>query len=817
MVSGSPSHPKKPMSVGSGLAAYLGVSALAGVLVAGLALPVVGTGASAANSSVGFFDSLPGDMDIGSMSQQSRLLYRDGSTMATFYYENRVLVPLSNVAPIMRQAVIAIEDWRFYEHSGADPRGIIRAAVNNALGRDTQGASTLTQQWIRNVLLDQARSAGDEEEIRRLLTPDEGRKVREIKLAIAAEKEYTKDQILENYLNIALFGNNQYGVQTASQRYLSKNADALNLQDAALLAGMIQSPSRYDPIRHPQIAQERRNTVLKRMLVLKIITQEQYDKAAAIPVAQQIKPTKPSNGCSQAGSAAFFCDYVTRIISSDPAFGENAAERQRLLYRGGLTIQTTLDRQKQEAAYNSVTQAVEPSDPSGAAASLVSVQPGTGRIVAMTQNRAYDPRTNAPPGTTAINYNVDAAHGGGNGFQTGSTFKPFTLATWLESGHTLTELVNANQIGYPMRSFKTSCTQLGGPVYRPGNSEGRDAGYISALQATYNSVNTGYVNMASKLDLCKIRDTANKLGVERADGQDITVTPAMVLGTNEIAPLTMANAFATFAADGKYCTPVAIEKTTTPDGMELKKPAAECKEVLSPNTASGVNAALQQVVQRGTGRRLGIGRPAAGKTGTTNDSWETWFVGYTPRQLSTAVWVGTPDPSPKSLRRLRINGVYRSMVYGATIAGPAWQRYMREALQGTEVTHFSKATQNWDLVERAKVPWVNGQPRDVAIGRLAKSGFPSYVAGEEHNDSVPPGHVIRTTPTGGSTTRVGRSVGLYISRGPQASPSPSENGEDDGDGNGGGNGDDENRGDNGSDENRGDNDQRPGGGGNEDD
>lgn len=762
------------MSVSSGLAAYLGISALAGLLVAGLALPVVGTAATVTHESVGFFESLPEEMDIGSMSQQSRLLYNDGTPMAAFYYENRVLVPLSNVAPVMQDAVVAIEDWRFFQHSGADPRGILRAAVNNVLGRDTQGASTLTQQWIRNVLLDQARSTGDEEEITKLLTPDEGRKMREIKLAIAAEKEYSKEQILENYLNIALFGNNQYGVQTASQRYFSKDADALTLPDAALLAGMIQTPSRYDPIKHPEAAQQRRDVVLARMLDLNVISQAEHDAAIELPVRQQIKPNDPANGCMAAGQAAFFCDYVTRVIGSDPVFGANATERKRLLYRGGLTIKTTLDRPKQDAAYQTAIGAVPPTDGSGVGVSIVTVQPGTGRILSMAQNRTYDPGEDAPKGATSINYAVDAAYGGSNGFQTGSTYKPFTLATWLDSGHSLTERVNANTVTYDMgRSFTASCSP--GPLagtYRPRNSEGQDAGYIPALRATYNSVNTGYMNMASKLDLCNIRDTAKKLGVHRADGQPLDYYPSSVLGTNEIAPLTMANAFAAFAARGKYCTPIAIDKITTPDGTELKKPEAKCKDAIPQQVASGVNAALQQVIARGTGKRLGIGRPAAGKTGTTNDSTETWFVGYTPKQLSTAVWVGTPDPQPSSLNGLRINGVWRSQVYGATIAGATWESYMRRAVDGLEVTHFSEATQNWDLVERVKVPYVNGQSRSSATAELQRAGLGIYIAGAAHSSSAAAGAVIRTTPRGGSTTRRGRSVGLYLSQGPEPAPAP---------------------------------------------
>ncbi len=292
-----------------------------------------------------------------------------------------------------------------------------------------------------------------------------------------------------------------------------------------------------------------------------MITQEEHDAAVAVPLEAQLAVREVKNGCEAAASAAYFCDYVVKTVLNDAAFGADVAARQRLLYRGGLTITTTLDRTKQELAQNAVNDRVPPTDSSGVGVALSSVEAGTGRIVAMAQNRIYSPQqTEEPvPGGSAINYNVDKAMGGGAGFQPGSTYKPFTLATWLASGNTMNETVNANQKEWiPSKDFTSSCGGIGSEPYKPSNSEGSNRGNISVLQATYGSVNTAYVDMASQLDLCKIRDTAAALGVHRADAGELQYTPATVLGTNEVAPLTMAAAYAAFANKGIWCKPIAI-------------------------------------------------------------------------------------------------------------------------------------------------------------------------------------------------------------------------------------------------------------------
>lgn len=748
------------------LASLVGTSMLAGLLTAGLFMPVVGAAGQATRVGLGFFEALPVNVPSTQMSQQSRILWSDGTPMATFYYQNRVLVPLDRVAPVMREAIVAVEDYRFYDHNGADPVGIGRAMVSNSLGNDEQGASTLTQQWVKNVLLDEALTNNDEAQIRALQTPDKGRKIREIKLAVAAERKYSKDQILENYLNIALFGDGQYGVQTASRRFLSKDASELTLPDAALLAGVVRSPTFYDPTDHPDRAQSRRDVVLDRMLELGIITGEEHDAAVAVPITDQLRFEETTNGCRYADrDAGFFCDYVTKVILNDPAFGPDRTTRQRLLYRGGLTITTTLDPDRQQAAQRAVDTYLNNTDSVGGAIS--SVDSTSGHIVAMAQNKIFAPQADEQvEGGGALNYNVDQAHGGGLGFQPGSTYKAFTLATWLAKGHGLNETVNANQRRYNVARFKARCDDgsLGG-TYAPRNSEGQGRGRMSVLAATESSVNTAYMSMAYELDLCDIRDTAAMLGVRTGDGEPLPYNPATVLGAREVTPLSMAGAFGGFANNGTYCQPVAILSVTDSAGTPLPKPEANCQQVLEPQVAAQVSYALNDAYTSGTGKRIpGIGRPAAGKTGTTNNSTETWFVGYTPQGLSTAAWVGTPNNRPKSLNGARFGGRGHGRVYGATVAGPMWARYMGPAVSGMPVGSFQAVGPRVRRDEQVTVPRVVGRSEDQARDLLEDQGL-EVGATVETDGASEQGTIIGTSPRSGSRVTGGTEVRILVSNG----------------------------------------------------
>jgi membrane peptidoglycan carboxypeptidase len=404
--------------------------------------------------------------------------------------------------------------------------------------------------------------------------------------------------------------------------------------------------------------------------------------------------------------AGYFCDYAVKQFRDDDAFGGTKDQRTQLLYRGGLSITTTLDRGKQQAAVDAVNNGVPygstvpTTDAKGKrlggttelAAALSSVEPGTGKIIAMAQDRSYNTSPDAPAGSTSVNYNTDASMGGSTGFQVGSSYKPFTLATWLANGHTVNQSITApgSPHTYSTRDFHASCGNINTSVpYIARNSEGDEAGTMSVAQATYDSVNTAYLEMARQLDLCQIRDTAAALGVHRANGKPLSYSPSSVLGPNEIAPLTMAAAYATFAAQGTYCAPTAIAAITDADGKAIAVPGPQCKQAISPDVANGVTYALQQVLTNGTGKGDGLadGRPAAGKTGTTNLSVAAWFSGYTP-QLATSVWLGSPTVS-MSTNGATIKGQHYGKMFGATVSGPIWRDYMNTALAGQPAPGFT--------------------------------------------------------------------------------------------------------------------------------
>ncbi|MED7947302.1 transglycosylase domain-containing protein, partial [Streptomyces sp. BE303] len=586
------------------------------------------------------------------------------------------------MSPYMRQAQVDIEDARFYEHGAVDLKGVLRAISKNAeSGTTSQGASTLTQQYVKNVNVEKA--GDDQAAVLEAQRKTLGRKIQELKVAIKLEEDLTKDQILTNYLNITFYGHQAYGVEAAAQRYFSKNNKDLTIAEAATLAGVVQNPSQYDPVRFPENTVKRRNVVLDKMLENKHITADQAKEAKAAPLGLKFKD--PQNGCitAQAGMG-FFCDYVRHVVKQDPVFGKNAADRKKFWDQGGLNIYTTLDPDKQAAAQNAVTSKVKVTDPVSAAATMM--EPGTGKILGMAQTRPYglDPNKNQ----TVVNLNVDAAMGGGNGFQTGSTFKPVLAAAALESGMSPTQpFPSENKIEYPTMSTCSGTWKntAKGKERSVGNESASEVGPYELKQAMALSVNTYFVQMEQKVGLCAMKQMANKLGISQTSkGDPFVEVPSMVLGTLELSPLTMANVYATFAARGKYCTPVAINKITTVDGKDIKVPQTTCSQAYSQDTADALNAVLLNVTEKGTGASLQLegGRQIAGKTGTTDEKKAAWFSGYTP-QLATAVWLGGPAGGVK-MKNMKIGETYYGAdgVFGATGPGPIWQMAMNQALRG---------------------------------------------------------------------------------------------------------------------------------------
>jgi membrane peptidoglycan carboxypeptidase len=765
------------------LVAFVLTAAVGGVLTAALLLPSVAVANGTTELAVEAFADLPTELERQPLSERSTVLAADGATvLATFWAENREVVPLAAVSQPLRDAVVATEDKRFYQHGGIDPEGMMRALVRNLQNpQRTEGASTLTQQYIKNVLIEKAVREGD------LVAADQAReadgaegyarKLREAKLAIALEKELTKDQILEAYLNIAQFGVNTYGVQAASQRYFSKPAAEIGFLEAATIAGVTQSPTAYDPVRNPEVAQERRDRVLRLMHEQGYVTAAELAAGLATPLADSLRVHEPEVGCMAAGDAVrgagFFCDYVTKVIRNDPAFGETPDARVELLYRGGLTITTTLDPREQTIADEALKNGVPVDDPSGVATSLVTVEPGTGRITSMAQNRTYNNTLDHGERETAVNYNTDFAYGGGSGFPPGSTFKPFTLAEWLKEGHSLSEVVDATRFAYRFSQFSAPCTTLNGSTeYRFSNAEGpRSGGRMSVLDATRNSVNSGYIAMASQLDLCGIMDTATALGIHRAGGQSgdgpFAPLPANVLGSDSVAPLAMAAAFAAFAAGGTYCTPVAITAVVDTDGNPLPVPAASCTPgALEPRIANAVNHALQNVWS-GTAATSPPPFPAAGKTGTTSRNEHTWFVGYTPLR-ATAIWVGHAERMIP-MQRVVINGRYIRNVFGSSVAVPVWKGFMTRTLEGQAVPAFAPAGQDEVLGRQVPVPSVVGRDEGAARAALRAAGFAASVGAPVPSD-LAPGLVVSQSPSG--TATIGSTVTLVLSAGPAPPPAP---------------------------------------------
>ncbi len=663
-------------------------------------VPIAGPTALVAKSVPSVFNELPGDLQTVAPAEESQLLDSSGAVIAHFYDKQRIVVPSANIADVMKKAIVAIEDKRFYEHNGVDATGIARALVTNLGDSGRQGASTITQQYVRNSLAERGYLEGDADQVSAATEQTTERKLREIKYALALEKTQSKDEILTGYLNIAPFGPITYGVEAASQRYFSKSASELNYLESALLAGLVQSPVQYDPLTHPEAAQERRDTVLATMLDQGVITQEEYDEGIATSVDSMLHPTVSSEGCSGADSSkAYFCDYVLSQFLEDPTFGATRIERERLLKTQGITIRTTLDTAKQDAAYASLTNAIPVGDASGLNDALVSLDPRTGKVLAMAQNTTYGIES----GQTMANYSAD-----GN-FQVGSTFKVFTLLQWFKEGHSAYETVGSANTFYPNGSFKCDGRSITTEGYQVNDLAGK-TGTMNVVRATGQSVNQAFVNMASRVDFCSIFETAYDMGITE-DGEVPAPFPANILGSVSSSPLHMASVFATIANSGQQCKPQSIESVTDRDENVLKEFAADCKEVISPDLANKTAALLTASAgQYYTSTRLGDGRPFAAKSGTTDGHANTWLTGFTP-SLATSVWVGHGDNSSQEVSGVVINGVYHSEIFGETYVGQnIWAPYMTQALAGTPVEAVSNANIGASIPQRGSTPAPSQSP-----------------------------------------------------------------------------------------------------------
>jgi membrane peptidoglycan carboxypeptidase len=696
----------------SAVGRLVAVSAGAGLLVAAVAVPVVGAIGVTLRNAANTFNTLKVP-SLGQIPSRSEILTANGKLIAYYYPNNIYRVPVSynQIAPVMRDAIVAIEDSRFYEHGAFDLRGTLRAVAEDLSGNSIQGGSTLAQEYVKNALILTATTKQQQEAA---AAPTVVRKIRELKMAADVEHEMTRDQLLAALLNVAYYDNQAYGIQVASELYFSTSAADLTLPEAALLAGLVRNPTAYDPFANPSQALDRRNTVLTRMAQVGFITQAQANATEKLPLGLHQSTAVLQQGCPSATVAdeAFFCDYVMAAVRVDPAYAEAYRE---LKTTGGLKIYTTLNPQDQRAAQDAVDWVVPPDNgyfnPGGNVDTEVLIQPGTGKLRAIAVDRPYG----TGPGETTVDYAAPTEYDGStSGVQTGSSSKIFTLLTALNQGIPFgftQNVVNPSVVG-PF----TNCQ--GGPVppflFHNAENPNPKPEIFTLYNGTTQSINIFYAHLEQKVGLCNVVKTAVSLGMtfvnggsllrpDRALGQDSADNnSSFTLGSEPVAPMSMAAAYATVAARGIYCSPIAISQILTSGGASLPVQSANCHRVLSTAVADAANYILQGVLASpGTAAGRGIGVPAAAKTGTANGGFYAAFGGYTPR-LAGYVSVFNPDNPTTSgamvggpnacYRENPANGGYLAdcggQMYGDMAPGATWQMTFMSADLGSPPAQF---------------------------------------------------------------------------------------------------------------------------------
>ncbi len=740
--------------VASHLAVMAAVAVVMGVLAACLAIPFAGlVGVAAKDASKGMVN-LPESLEAKDLSQKTRIYDVNGNLIASLYDQNRINVPLQSISRPMVKSIVAIEDYRFYQHGALDLKGTLRAFVTNqANSSSVQGGSSITQQMVKQTLLYQAetddeRAAATEETY--------ARKIRELRYAIAFEKNHTKDWILERYLNIAYFGDGAFGVQSAARHFFSKNANDLTLLESSLLAGLVKNPVGYDPVDNPERALSRRNIVLDRMAQLGVLSEKKAERLKGKKLGLRLE-TAP-NGCQQS-QAPFFCDYVVSWLLKDPVLGDTAKERRTNLKNGGLSIRTTIDLDMQKGADQAVAAHVYPTDQ--AIGGLAMVEPGSGDVRALAQSRPMG--KDKSKGETYLNYVVPKKYGNANGFQAGSTFKLFVLASAINQGIPLsTSFYSPDNLQIPDAKFETcDGPYIGDGGWNVSNSTG--SGTFDLYSGTQNSVNTFFAQLEQKTGLCEPLQLADDMGVKVPAPQQV---PSWILGISDTDPLTMAQAYATFAARGLHCDPRPVTEVLDSRGAVLKTFDTQCEQVMPGATADAVNNILRGVMEPGGfGSSLAIDKPSAGKTGTNNDNMSVWFVGYTPKIATAAMVAGANSLGHwVTLNGQSVGGSYISSAFGSTVAGPIWGEAM--AVASTKIPYEDFQTPPGDEIAGVltAVPDVSEMTVQDATAALAAVGF---VAGDggQVNSSTAAGQVAYTAPAAGTSFSSGDTVMLYTSTG----------------------------------------------------
>ncbi|WP_285636702.1 transglycosylase domain-containing protein [Microbacterium arabinogalactanolyticum] len=667
-----------------GLLGLVGLSAVAGVLATAAVTPAIAIAGVSGSQALSIFENLPDALNP-STPMEPTVFYATGADgkpfeLARFFDQNRVPVTFNQVSPVMYDALLSSEDKSFYEHGGVNLGATVKAVYDNVRGTSSRGASTISQQFVKNVLIqkcEQDVSAGDPKYSEKLnacwndatnATGAKGveRKLQEMRYAIQIEKDYSKNDILLGYLNIANFGGQTYGIEAAANYYFGTTAAKLTLDQAATLAGAVQNPNRFrfdkqggswtDKTGKARNSKEdgyadtkfRRNYVLDRMLIDGKITKKQHDEAVALPITPNIHST--TQGCQAAGQQGYFCQYVKNVIEDDKVFGATVGDRRDTLRRGGMSVYTSLDMRVQNAGNEAMAARVPThlDDPNHViAGSAVTLEASTGRILAIAQNTQFNESANAnsTPGQSSLVYAADRDHGNSEGFQPGSSYKVFTLLDWLEKGHSVNETLDGRRSSLLPSSTYQTC---GEPVTYSGSANisknyGSVPGYVGTpMRFTAASLNSGFYAMAKDLDLCDINKVAERLGVHQGNMVPVTKTNTLyesILGSRNIAPIQMAGAYATIANKGVYCTPKAIDKIVGADGKEMPLPESSCTQVISPEVAATASYALHGVMNAtGSAANTRDGIPMFGKTGTHQEIGTAMALSST--KTTTFVYVG---------------------------------------------------------------------------------------------------------------------------------------------------------------------------------
>ncbi|MFC6015520.1 transglycosylase domain-containing protein [Plantactinospora solaniradicis] len=781
---------KRDHNVFTNAASLLICGLLAGVVVAAAAFPAVAMSGLAAKAGSETFDKLPTELTVKKAPQISYLYASDGKTpLATMYDENRRDVPLKDVAPAVGQALIAAEDKRFYEHNGVDMNGVARAFVaNNQAGVTTQGASTLTMQYVRLTI---AYSATHPQDVVAATEDTSARKLREMRYALQLDADLSKDEILEGYLNIAPFGNGAYGIFAASQVYFGKKPKDLKLEEAAMLAGMVKAPSDNDPTTKSgyPAALERRNWVLDQMVETKAITPEQAAVAKAAKLV--VKDKRTPNGCvaTNKNDWGFFCDFFYRWWMDQETFGPTRYDRERRLKSGGYSIVTTLDAKTQKVSKDAIERNVKTGKKE--AMMLAAIEPGTGRVRALAVNRNYkldDPKkpqnkisTNPAKKKKGIrgtypNTTNPLLTGGGDitGYQAGSTFKIFTIVAALENGYPLQTTINAKTVAQTkyIVDYGSPAACKGTNKYCPQNASPSMAGPANMWTAFGRSVNTYFVPLQERVGAAKVVDAAKRMGINFRASNDARYASnkdyandwgAFTLGVSQTTPLDLANAYATLAADGKYCEPIPVQQIRDQEGNKLDIANPRCEQRIKTEVArAAVDAARCPVgddsstshCSSGTAqnvRRI-VGKPVAGKSGTT-DSEKTASLVVMTKQLAMAGILADPDwaETTQNMGHDERGGV-----------NPPVYQAMRDAMKGKKSIQFTPPSGKIVEGDQRNIPNVKCQPVQTALSRVNNAGFDAEVGGKV-DSTCPEGTAAGTSPDG--RTIKGGPVVIEVSNG----------------------------------------------------